>query len=139
MQQLVSPVVHDTVRDFYSKNGINPGCDLALAAEEMIHNTRTALSNLFNPSLVQEGKTKDPNRLVFTLNATMSLNLIINGTVGPGDHVVTTKVEHNSVIRPVTTRSSRDPRPRSLDPTRRDTSTPRTFGRLSGRTPSSSS
>ncbi len=97
-------VVHDTVRDFYSQNGINPGrtgCDLALAAEEMIHNTRTALSNFFNPSLVGAGKTKDPNRLVFTLNATMSLNLIINGTVGAGDHVVTTKVEHNSVIRPV--------------------------------------
>jgi cysteine desulfurase family protein len=31
----------------------------------------------------------------------MSLNLIINGTVKPGDHLVTTKVEHNSVIRPV--------------------------------------
>jgi cysteine desulfurase family protein len=97
-------VVHDTVRDFYSKNGINPGrtgCDLALAAEEMIHNTRIALSGFFNPSLEEAGTPKDPNRLVFTLNATMSLNLIINGTVGPGDHVVTTKVEHNSVIRPV--------------------------------------
>ena len=35
------------------------------------------------------------------MNATMSLNLIINGTVGPGDHLVTTTVEHNSVIRPV--------------------------------------
>jgi len=35
------------------------------------------------------------------MNATMSLNLIINGTVGPGDHVVTTLCEHNSVIRPV--------------------------------------
>ena len=33
-------VVHDTIRDFYSKNGVNPGrtgCDMALAAEEMIH------------------------------------------------------------------------------------------------------
>jgi len=97
-------VVHETVRDFYSRNGVNPGrtgCDMALAAEEMIHNTRIRLSNFFNPSLVETGQTKDPNRLVFTLNATMSLNLIINGTVGAGDHVVTTKVEHNSVIRPV--------------------------------------
>ena len=97
-------VVHDTVRDFYKLNGVNPGrtgCDMALAAEEMIHGTRTRLSAFFNPSLEKAGKTKDPNRLVFTLNATMSLNLIINGLVGEGDHVVTTKVEHNSVIRPV--------------------------------------
>jgi len=97
-------LVHDAVRDFYSKNGVNPGrtgCDMALAAEEMIHGTRKRLSEFFNPGLAAAGRTKDPNRLVFTLNATMSLNLIINGSVGPGDHVVTTKVEHNSVIRPV--------------------------------------
>lgn len=95
-------IVHDTVRDFYSANGVNPGrtgCDLAIKAEEMIFNTRKRLSSLFNRSL--PNGQKDPNRLVFTMNATMSLNLIINGTVGPGDHVVTTVLEHNSVIRPV--------------------------------------
>jgi cysteine desulfurase/selenocysteine lyase len=97
-------IVHDTVRDFYRNNGVNPGrtgCDLALDAEKMIHTTRQRLSAFFNRSLVEAGRPKDPNRLIFTLNATMSLNLIINGTVGPGDHVVTTMVEHNSVIRPV--------------------------------------
>ena len=97
-------IVHDAVRDFYSKNGVNPGrtgCDLALNAEQMIHGTRKRLSAFFNKSLVETGKPKDPNRLVFTMNATMSLNLIINGTIGPGDHVVTTMLEHNSVIRPV--------------------------------------
>ncbi|MFA4986083.1 MAG: aminotransferase class V-fold PLP-dependent enzyme [Candidatus Brocadiia bacterium] len=97
-------VVHDTVRDFYSKYGVNPGrtgCDLALKAEQMIHGTRKGLSDFFNQSIVDAGKVKDPNRLVFTMNATMSLNLIINGCVKPGDHVVTTKLEHNSVIRPV--------------------------------------
>ncbi|UCG88213.1 MAG: aminotransferase class V-fold PLP-dependent enzyme [Gemmatimonadota bacterium] len=97
-------IVHDTARDFYRANGVNPGrtgCDLALHAEEMIHNTRTRLSAFFNRSLIEVGKRKDPNRLVFTLNATMSLNLIINGMVSPGDHVVTTMVEHNSVIRPI--------------------------------------
>ncbi len=96
--------VHEAVRDFYSKFGVNPGrtgCDLALSAEQMIHNTRKRLSAFFNPSLVAAGKPKDPNRLVYTLNATMGLNLIINGTVGPGDHIVTTMLEHNSVIRPV--------------------------------------
>jgi len=97
-------VTHDTARDFYRENGVNPGrtgCDMALKAEEMIHGTRKLLSDFFNPSLAAAGIEKDPNRLVFTLNATMSLNLIINGLVGPGDHVVTTTVEHNSVIRPV--------------------------------------
>lgn len=97
-------VTHDTARDFYRENGVNPGrtgCDMALRAEEMIHGTRKLLSDFFNPSLARAGLPKDPNRLVFTLNATMSLNLIINGTVEAGDHVVTTLLEHNSVIRPV--------------------------------------
>jgi cysteine desulfurase/selenocysteine lyase len=97
-------IVHDTVRDFYRNNGVNPGrtgCDLAINAEQMIHGTRKKFSAFFNDSLVRAGVEKDPNRLVFTMNATMSLNLIINGTVGPGDHVVTTVLEHNSVIRPV--------------------------------------
>lgn len=97
-------VVHDAVRDFYSKNGVNPGrtgCDLALNAEQKIHETRKRFSAFFNPSLEKAGKEKDPNRLVFTMNATMSLNLVINGMVGPGDHVITTHLEHNSVIRPV--------------------------------------
>jgi cysteine desulfurase/selenocysteine lyase len=96
--------VHDATREFYSRNGVNPGrtgCDLAIAAEEMIHGTRRRLSAFFNRSLVEAGKPGDPNRLVFTMNATMSLNLIINGMVGPGDHVVTSMLEHNSVIRPV--------------------------------------
>lgn len=97
-------IMHDTVRDFYRTNGVNPGrtgCDLALKAEEMISDTRKRLSAFFNPSLERAGVEKDPDRLVFAMNATMSLNLIINGTVGPGDHVVTTLCEHNSVIRPV--------------------------------------
>ena len=96
--------VHDAVRDFYSKYGVNPGrtgCDLSLHAEQMIHNTRKRLSGFFNRSLETAHKPKDPNRLIFTMNATMSLNLVINGTTRPGDHIVTTKVEHNSVIRPV--------------------------------------
>jgi len=96
--------VHDAVREFYSKYGVNPGrtgCDLAINAEQMIHTTRIRLSAFFNRSLVEAGRAKDPDRLVFTLNATMALNLVINGTIDPGDHVVTTKAEHNSVIRPV--------------------------------------
>jgi cysteine desulfurase family protein len=96
--------VHDAAYDFYCRYGVNPGrsgCDLGVSAEMMIHETRTRLSAFFNPTLTAEGTEKDPNRLGYAMNATMALNLVINGTVGPGDHVVTTKVEHNSVIRPV--------------------------------------
>jgi cysteine desulfurase family protein len=97
-------IVHDTVHSFYSKSGINPGrtgCDMALSAEQMVSGARRKLSDLFNASIVKNGGKKDPDRLVFTLNATGSLNLVINGMIGPGDHVVTTMVEHNSVIRPI--------------------------------------
>jgi len=97
-------IVHDSVHDFYKSSGVNPGrtgCDIALAAEEMIHGTRKGFSAFFNTSLMDAGKAPDPNRMIFTMNATMSLNLVINGTIRSGDHVVTTKVEHNSVIRPV--------------------------------------
>jgi len=96
--------VHESMNSFYRHYGVNPGrtgCDMALKAEEMIHSTRRRLSDLFNPSLVQRGARKDPNRLVFTANATHALNLVIQGTLQAGDHVVTTATEHNSVIRPV--------------------------------------
>ena len=96
--------VHDAAYDFYCRYGVNPGrsgCDLGVTAEMMIHETRTRLSAFFNPTLTAAGTEKDPNRLVYAMNATMALNLVINGTIKPGDHVVTTKVEHNSVIRPV--------------------------------------
>jgi cysteine desulfurase/selenocysteine lyase len=96
--------VHNAVHAFYSRYGVNPGrtgCDLGLHAEEMIHSTRKRLTAFFNPGLAGAGKPKDPNRLVFTLNATMAINLVLHGTLREGDHVVTTVVEHNSVIRPV--------------------------------------
>ncbi|MBF0314682.1 MAG: aminotransferase class V-fold PLP-dependent enzyme [Oligoflexia bacterium] len=98
--------VHDAVYNFYRKNGVNPGrtgCDLALNAEQMIQKTRKKYSQFFNKSLYDQGKSKDHNRLIFTMNATMGLNFIINGVVRSErqDHIVTTKLEHNSVIRPV--------------------------------------
>jgi cysteine desulfurase family protein len=43
----------------------------------------------------------DPRRIVFTLNGTDSLNLAIQGVLRPGDHVVTSVAEHNSVLRPL--------------------------------------
>ena len=96
--------MHDAMTRFYRRCGVNPGrtgCDLGLEAEEMVHATRRTLSALFNGSAAAAGKAKDPNRLVFAANATHALNLVIKGTVRGGDHVVSTALEHNSVIRPV--------------------------------------
>ncbi len=96
--------VHDFMSSFYRHFGVNPGrtgADMALKAEELIHSTRTRLTNFFNPSLAKAGVKKDPNRLIFAANATAALNLLLQGTISSGDHVVTTWTEHNSVIRPI--------------------------------------
>ncbi len=50
---------------------------------------------------------EDPSRVVFTLNATDSLNMAIKGYVSPGSHIVTTQIEHNSVLRPLAALESR--------------------------------
>lgn len=67
------------------------GYRLALKADEIVYQARSALARLFN--------VKDASRIVFTANATESLNLAIKGLVGPGDHVVTSSMEHNAVWR----------------------------------------
>ncbi|MCL1974186.1 MAG: aminotransferase class V-fold PLP-dependent enzyme [Bacteroidetes bacterium] len=89
--------VYDFMNTFYRKHGVNPGrsgFDAAMETEEVVHNTRKMLTKLFNGGA-------DYNRLTFSYNATDSLNLIINGLIEPGTHVVTTMLEHNSVLRPL--------------------------------------
>lgn len=44
---------------------------------------------------------KNPSQIAFTMNATESLNIAIKGLIRPGDHVITTVLEHNSVLRPL--------------------------------------
>ncbi|MFC2132617.1 aminotransferase class V-fold PLP-dependent enzyme, partial [Bacteroidota bacterium] len=81
---------------FYRNNGVSPGrsgFDAAIAAEEVVMNTRDLLINLFNGD--------DPNHLTFSYNASDSLNMIIQGIAEKGDHVITTMLEHNSVLRPL--------------------------------------
>jgi cysteine desulfurase/selenocysteine lyase len=89
-------VVYDFMCDFYRNHGVNPGrsgFDAAIETEEIIHGTRVLLTEFFNGD--------DPNRLTFSYNASDSLNMIIQGLVEKGDHVVTTWLEHNSVLRPL--------------------------------------
>ncbi len=89
--------VYDFIYSFCSKHGVNPGrsgFDASIEAEEMVLETRRMLMELFNGD-------GDPNRLTFSYNASDSLNMIIQGIARKGDHIVTTMLEHNSVLRPL--------------------------------------
>ena len=89
------PEVYDAVLDAMKQHG-NPGrgaCEASLVASRAIYEARVTLTQFFGGS--------DPSRLIFTANATDSLNAIIRGLFRPGDHVITTQLEHNSVLRPL--------------------------------------
>jgi len=82
--------------DFARTSAANPGRGghhLATEAEAMLEDTRRLLARLFGFSR--------PERVVFTLNATDALNMAIKGVLKPGDHVITSVLEHNSVSRPL--------------------------------------
>ena len=65
----------------------------ALAASRGVYETRCALAQLFHG--------ENPANIAFTANATAALNTAIKGILNPGDHVITTAMEHNSVLRPL--------------------------------------
>ena len=65
----------------------------ALDASRVIFDTRTALAQFFH--------AENPKQIVFTMNSTEALNIAIKGILESGDHVITTALEHNSVLRPL--------------------------------------
>ena len=67
--------------------------DASLYAGRTIYRARESLAELLGAAA--------PEQVVFTANATESLNLVLGGLFGPGDHVITTVCEHNSVLRPL--------------------------------------
>ena len=77
----------------YCANPGRAGHKLAMKAAREIYDTRENIAKLFN--------IDNPMNIVFTNNATDSLNLAIKGVVNKGDHIITTSMEHNSVIRPI--------------------------------------
>ncbi len=86
----------DRMIETYGRLGVSPGrggYDLAVNAEELVAETRRKLARFFG--------APDPDRVIFAANATDALNLAIQGVVKPGDHVVSTRLEHNSVLRPL--------------------------------------
>lgn len=67
--------------------------EAALSASRIIYDTRDRLAKLFH--------AEDARQIAFTSNSTESLNIAIKGILEPGDHVITTVLEHNSVLRPL--------------------------------------
>ncbi len=90
------PQVVEAMVYFMNEVGANPGRSghrLSVEAERIVQNARKSLARLFN--------IPDHSRIVFTLNITESLNMVFSGFLKQGDHVITTGIEHNSVIRPL--------------------------------------
>lgn len=73
-----------------SGRGVHAG---ALSASRMIYDARAVLAELLG--------AESPDRIAFTANSTQALNIAIKGILRPGDHVITTALEHNSVLRPL--------------------------------------
>ena len=70
--------------------GVN---EASLGAARTVYDTREKLSGFFG--------AEDARQIVFTMNSTESLNIAIKGILNPGDHVISTVLEHNSVLRPL--------------------------------------
>ncbi|MBL7134705.1 MAG: aminotransferase class V-fold PLP-dependent enzyme [Phycisphaerae bacterium] len=88
--------VYAAVDHFQRQIGASPGRSghrLGIAAGRVMLESRERLACLFNVA--------DPARVIFTPSCTEALNLAIKGLVHPGDHVVTSSIEHNSVMRPL--------------------------------------
>lgn len=67
--------------------------EAALDAGRILWDTRSRLADLFH--------CESPSRIAFTANATEALNIAIKGLLQPGEHAITTALEHNSVLRPL--------------------------------------
>lgn len=89
------PVVGQAMLEALQTAG-NPGRgahEPTLHAARLVYETRIALVELFH--------AEGPSCIAFTVNATQALNTALCGLFGPGDHVITTVCEHNSVLRPL--------------------------------------
>ena len=89
------PEVEQAMMDALRTAG-NPGRgahEPTLHASRIVFQARCAMAKLLN--------APDPSCIAFTSNATQALNLAISGLFGPGDHIITSTCEHNSVLRPL--------------------------------------
>ena len=89
-QQVIDAVVHAMQSMGNCARGTH---DEALDAARTVYDARVRLASLFGCPRV--------DHVAFTANSTEALNIAINGLIGPGDHVISTDLEHNSVLRPL--------------------------------------
>ena len=89
-QQVIDAVVHAMQSMGNCARGTH---EEALDAARTVYDARVRLASLFGCSRV--------DHVAFTANSTEALNIAINGLIGPGDHVISTDLEHNSVLRPL--------------------------------------
>ncbi len=97
------PAVYESLANCLQIAGANPGRashKMARLAQQIIEDTRLKLARLINASSL--------NQIVFTFNATDALNMAIKGILSPGDHVITSRLEHNSVLRPLQNLAQKD-------------------------------
>lgn len=87
-------VIYECMRDYCGNPG-RSGHRMSIRTGEEIYKTRNELARLFH--------IKDSSRIVFTGNTTEALNLGMKGVLQSGDHVITSAMEHNSVLRPLKT------------------------------------
>ena len=88
--------VYDEITRCMRRSCGNPGRSahpLARAADEIVFNTRTAAAGLFG--------VKNPENVVFTLNATDAINKVLRGLIRGGERILMSNIEHNSVYRAV--------------------------------------
>ncbi len=78
---------------YYCGNPGRSGHTFSIKTGEMVYETRKNLAEFFH--------IKNPERVIFTKNTTEALNIAILGYLKNGDHVVTSSMEHNSILRPL--------------------------------------
>lgn len=88
----VTRAVENAMR-FYGANPGRSGHEMTLKTSEEIYKCRKKAAEMFGANSAQD--------VAFTLNCTHALNMAIKGAVKPGCHVITSNLEHNSVIRPL--------------------------------------
>ena len=89
----VADAVYQTLVSGSVGNAARGSNEASLQALRLAVETRSRLGELFG--------YPHPNQVAFSMNATDSLNMAIEGLLEPGDHVITTQMEHNSVLRPL--------------------------------------
>ncbi|MBQ2605187.1 MAG: aminotransferase class V-fold PLP-dependent enzyme [Clostridia bacterium] len=96
--QSVKKAINDAVA--YGANPGRSGHKASLYSSKIIYDCRKSICELVH--------APDPEQVIFTLNCTYAVNMVLKGFLKPGDHVVVSDLEHNAVMRPLTALASRN-------------------------------